>query len=354
MPRSEATSRGPASSIAIGADGNPVLVYRHDLSFVPRLFAAFCNDRACLGSNEAEKQLIPVHGSGQTWNAVAIGPWGNPVAVTNRTAAGFILTICFDPECRATPVQKEPGPANAAIQASLAILPDGSPIVAYRDELDADLGLMACDTITCDSFTFRNEATPENDGYYPSIAIGSDGFPVVSYADAGNAELRVYDCDDARCLGGGEVSSVVHRGGFGYYTSLAIGRDGNPVISYWRGLLGGLGVARCNDPACSGGDETISVVDPDPGVGRYTSLAIGHDGNPVISYQDSGNGDLKIAHCNDPACAGGDEDLSTLDSAGSVGAFSSLAVGVDGIPVVSYADETNHDVKVIRALDAAS
>jgi hypothetical protein len=329
-------------------------VYRQELGFVPRLFAAFCNDRACLGSNEAETLLHSSHGTGQTWNAVAIGPGGNPVAVTNRTAAGFVLTICRDPQCQVTPAQKEPGVLNAAIQASLAILPDGSPLIAYRDELDSDLGLVACNNAACDSFTVRTEETAENDGYYTSIAIGSDGFPVVSYSDAGNADLRVYDCDDARCVGGGEVSSVVHRGGFGYYTSLAIGRDGNPVISYWRGLLGGLGVAHCNDQACAGGDETLSVVEPDMGVGRYTSLAIGHDGNPVISYQDSGNGDLKIAHCNDPACAGQNEDVMTLDSAGTVGAFSSLAIGLDGIPVVSYADETNDDVKVIRALDAAS
>lgn len=146
----------------------------------------------------------------------------------------------------------------------------------------------------------------------------------------------------------------MHRGGFGYYSSLEIGRDGNPVISYWRGTLWGLGVARCNDPACAGGDETLSVVDPDPGVGRYTSIAIGHGGNPVVCYQDSGNGDLKLARCNDPACAGQNEDLKVLDSVGSVGAFSSLAIGLDGVPVVSYADQTNRDVKLIRALDAAS
>ena len=99
-----------------------------------------------------------------------------------------------------------------------------------------------------------------------------------------------------------------------------------------------LKVARCNDPACAGGNETLSTVDSAGVVGSYTSLAIGTDGNPVVSYYDGTNGDLKVARCNDPACAGGNETLSTVDSAGAVGSYTSLAIGTDGNPVVSYYD----------------
>jgi hypothetical protein len=295
---------------------------------------------------------------GQAWSALTIAPDGRPVAVGNGDPSGLRVGICHDPRCDDPPFTRIHSPfphsSAGAIQVSLTTFPDGRPLMAYRNEYTANLALLLCEDIYCTTWVERILDTPANDGYYSSVAIGADGFPVVSYTDAGSADLRVYHCNDLDCTGGGDVSSVVHQGGFGYYTSLAIGRDGNPVISYWRGGVDGLGVARCNDPACTGGDEMLSIVDPGSGVGRYSSLAIGHDGNPVISYQDSGPGDLKIAHCNDPACAGQNEDVMTLDSVGTVGAFSSLAVGLDGVPVVSYADETNNDVKVIRALGAAS
>jgi hypothetical protein len=46
---------------------------------------------------------------------------------------------------------------------------------------------------------------------------------------------------------------------------------------------------------------TITAVDTAGNVGRFTSLAIGADANPIVSYYDVSNGDLKIAR---PAFAG--------------------------------------------------
>ena len=51
-------------------------------------------------------------------------------------------------------------------------------------------------------------------------------------------------------------------------------------------------------------------------VGLYTSVAIGTDNNPVISYYDKTTADLKVAHCNDLACSGA--ALAALDIAGDV------------------------------------
>jgi len=83
-------------------------------------------------------------------------------------------------------------------------------------------------------------------------------------------------------------------------------------------------------------------------VGSDTSIAIGTDGNPVISYLDDTNGDLKVARCNDPACAGGGETITAVDTAGNVGTDTSIAIGTDGNPVISYRDTTNSDLKVAR------
>ncbi len=69
-------------------------------------------------------------------------------------------------------------------------------------------------------------------------------------------------------------------------------------------------------------------------VGRHASIAIGFEGNPIVAYYDVTNGALKLARCNDLACAGSNETLTTLDPSG--GTFTSIALGIDERPVISY------------------
>ena len=42
------------------------------------------------------------------------------------------------------------------------------------------------------------------------------------------------------------------------------------------------------------------------------------------------------------------KQITTLDSAGDVGWFTSLAIGVDGLGLISYHDNTNSDLKVVH------
>ena len=80
---------------------------------------------------------------------------------------------------------------------------------------------------------------------------------------------------------------------------------------------------------------TLTTVDSDGKVAFGTSIAIGADGLPVVSYWDSSNADLKVAHCGNLTCTAGNV-LTTVDSAGSVGLETSIAIGADGLPVMSY------------------
>src|SRR5690348_2988886 len=82
--------------------------------------------------------------------------------------------------------------------------------------------------------------------------------------------------------------------------------------------------------------STITTVDSTPDVGWYTSIAI-LNGLPVISYYErSPVGNLKVARCGTADCSSGNT-LTTIDSAGDVGKYTSIAI-LNGLPVISYFD----------------
>eukprot|EP00049_Salpingoeca_infusionum_P023507 m.12554 g.12554 ORF g.12554 m.12554 type:complete len:483 (-) comp5834_c0_seq2:2309-3757(-) len=80
-------------------------------------------------------------------------------------------------------------------------------------------------------------------------------------------------------------------------------------------------------------------------VGVFSSLALTTEGVPVISYQDLTNQNLKLAVCNNVLCTM--PTIRTVDSAGAVGKGTSLALtSVEDHPVISYYDETNSALKL--------
>jgi hypothetical protein len=89
----------------------------------------------------------------------------------------------------------------------------------------------------------------------------------------------------------------------GEFTSIAIGADGYPAISYRDGTAGALKVAKCVNAACTGTSTLTTVDDPANAVGEFTSIAIGADGFPVVSYRDFTAKALKVAKCHTPNCA---------------------------------------------------
>ena len=162
-------------------------------------------------------------------------------------------------------------------------------------------GGLVAGTLSRLGFSTTTVDSTGNVGLYTSATVGTDGLPLVSYFDMTDWDLEVVHCGNAGCSAGNTITTVDSTGDPGSYGSITVGADGLPLISYLGSSLGGLKVAHCGNAACSA-SNTITTVDSTGNVGQYTSVTVGADGLPVISYYDDTNDDLKVAHCSNRLC----------------------------------------------------
>jgi hypothetical protein len=221
--------------------------------------------------------------------------------------------------------------------------------VSYADVTNGDLKVLHCGNAAC---TSGNDVTVVDTGPIgadtdTSLAIGTDGLPVVSYFDLDDGNLMILRCGNATCTSAATSATLDSDGWVGDFSSLAIGTDGFPVVSYRDGTSGDLKVLHCGNASCSAGNDLTPVDTAADPLGYDTSIAIGADGFPVVSYFDGATNDLKFLQCGNAACTAGNE-VETLDTAGNVGRHTAVALGADGLPVVSYFDASGGDLKLAR------
>jgi|GEM_PF-1965934 len=232
---------------------------------------------------------------------------------------------------------------------SIVLGTDGFPVVSYYDSTGGDLEIVKCGNAACSSgntsTTLDSSGTV---GLYTSIMLGTNGFPVISYYDQTNGNLKMIACGNAACSSGNTTTTVNSTGDVGLFTSIALSADGFPVISYFDDSVGvgDLIVVKCGDATCSSGNTTTTVNSTND-IGRDNSIVIGTDNFPVISYRDATAGNLVFTKCGNAACSASNT-TTTIDSVGTVGSDTSVVIGTDGLAVISYYDETNGDLKVIK------
>jgi collagen triple helix repeat protein len=154
----------------------------------------------------------------------------------------------------------------------------------------------------------------------------------------------------------GTLTAVDSAGNVGQNPSATIGTDGLGLISYEDATDASnhaLKVAHCSDVACtSATNTTLGSV----GVqGAHSAIAIGSDGLGLISYRSSSDVStvLKVAHCDNKACTSAGS--STLDDTPGhdEGDYSSVTIGSDGLGLISYADQGSDDLKVAHCQNVA-
>lgn len=197
--------------------------------------------------------------------------------------------------------------------ASLAVMADGFPAVAYYDLTNDDLKFARNNAV--DGSGTWTITTVGNGGQYVSLVALATNVPGVVYYDAAN---NLTFARNAAADGSGVwTTSIIDNGG--EYTSLVVLLSGFPAVAYYDITL----KYAVNDAVDGSGTWTITSVDS---IGQYISLNVLSDGSPGIAYYDGAS--LKFARL------GSSWTVETVDQA--TGQYVSLGTTFYGEVAISY------------------
>lgn len=276
------------------------------------------------------------------------GPQGStgevgPTGATGPQGPGGAVGVPF----RQQVVTEHLGDARQPAFVDATIGSNGLPLIVFNDRPTNALTVLACIDANCAAAPIANIVSANGDQYAKSsIAIGADGNPVISYRDAVNKQLRVAACSTPTCAGTATSTTIDSGDTTGAESAITIGTNGKPVVAYRRtvGTNSSLQLALCESATCSG---TSAIVPLDIGVGTsastasgtgtgwFPSIVIGATGAPLVSYIDGSNySAVKLAVCASATCA---TSSSVKIAAGpSAMGANDIALGPNGNPIIGY------------------
>jgi hypothetical protein len=340
---------GAYSALALDTEGRPVISYSDQTGGDLKVLR--CATPRCTGDDSTV--LADTDAGGAT--SMVLDASGNPViSYYDWTNDDLRVMDCSDVNCSGGTANSPDTIGDVGQHSSITLDASGYPVVSYWDADTEDLKVLHCNDPACDGAgeSITAPDTFASTGSHSSIELDASGFPVISYFYGGTADLRVMHCNDANCAGNNESIATPDTGGsVGVATSLELDASGFPVVSYWDATNGALKLLHCGDADCTLGN---SITSPATGEGtgalQSTSLKLDGAGDPRIAFYGITTADLKIVDCDDPNCSGLGDVVRTLDSAGDVGQFVSMQIsGIN--PVMSYHDNTNGDLKVLHCGD---
>ena len=350
---------GQVSRIAMGTDGFPVISYYDRTNAAIKV--AKCSNAACSGANSIVS-LAPTGGSAtQVYSSIVVPADGRPViSYHDVTNTALMFVRCANAACSGvnTPVTLDNTGFSSGLISSIAISSaDGFPVISYGVQaVNAGspnlLRVYKCSNADCTAGTATDVDAPVgvSVGLQSSIVVPADGLPVISYWEVLARNLRIAKCSTASCAGVATITLFDVAEESGNSSSLAIGTDGLSVVAYTGGVVGAstIKVLKCATATCASG--TTTLVDSSANV-TTPSMTVPADGLPIISYYDQTNTRLKTVKCGNASCSASNT-FTVVDAGPNVGQGNSIAMSADGLPVIAYYDEIAGDLKVYKCANA--
>ncbi|MDJ0657118.1 MAG: hypothetical protein QNJ40_23365 [Xanthomonadales bacterium] len=189
--------------IAIREDGRPIISYMN-----PDVMVYLCsNDNCASGSFEQidGRQFGSLGGFIVDETAVAIDRNGLPVIAYGVSSSGASIYQCNDPSCNDGSRFDIDSTDAFASDVDLAVAPTGERLVSHFRRPGGGLRLFQCAPEGCD-FSLTSGRTYVNVdlagdtlGVQTSIAVRPNGRPIISFIDRLRDRLMVYSCGEATC-----------------------------------------------------------------------------------------------------------------------------------------------------------
>jgi len=184
--------------------------------------------------------------------------------------------------------------------------------------VEFNLKVARCADIPCTSSTIVTVDETAAAGQYNSIAIRPNGMPVITYRDFTNGQLKFAFCNDAACVTSDQT--VVDSINDPTHIEVIIGFDDLPLIAFRNAVSRSLHVVHCTNEKCTASTDTVA--DAASNTGEYVSLMVGSDGYVSMAYFDGPSDSLKVLHCSTLECAA--STTTVADNSGSSGQWPTI------------------------------
>lgn len=223
----------------------------------------------------------------------------------------------------------DPGPGVGQFT-SICLLGTAA-LISYYDQANRDLKLATRTT----SWALAKIDTAGNVGRFTSVANSGNNQTRIAYYSDTLKQIKFARQQGSNFILESPDPSI----NTGTYASLALRVD-VPTIAYFDSAGGR--IRRAVKPA----SWVVDTADNSGTAGGHISLAFNHAGNPVVSYFDATNGDLRLARHSGTAWT-----TEAVDTAGTVGLYTSCRVRSDSAVYIAYFDQTRGWLKLARTAD---
>ena len=228
---------------------------------------------------------------------------------------------------------------------SIAVDSSGHKHVSYRGQ---NIGGLRYATDASGSWVVTTVDTASAAGYYSSIAIDSNDVLHISYFDDTNKDLKYATCSrSCTTASNWNKVSVDTSNNVGYYTSIAIDSNDAVHISHFDDTNKHPKYATCSSGCTTASNWDNVQVETSGSGGYFSSIAIDSNDAVHMSYFRWTNSEFKYATCSSGCTMTSNWNTVSFDSVGSLGTGHNPSLAIDsndGVHV-SYFDATNNDLK---------